>query len=95
MRSARVFLLLTIGLTPLAPAIGQAEGLRLSGSTMNRGSLFKSQTALLDGRLAKQYENSGRLKPNADKGTDATAPQYSGTYNGAHLKVARAAAQKY
>lgn len=96
MRSARVLLTLAIGLAPLTPGPGLAEGLRLSGSTMNRGALFKAQSALLDGRLAKQYENSARLRPNADKATDeAATPQYRGTYNGAHLDVAKAAARKY
>ena len=76
-----------------------AEGLKLSGSKKNRTALFKSQAALLDGRLAKQYDFSDRLKPNAPKekgaSDSAALPRYKGNYKGAYLEVAKAAARKH
>lgn len=78
----------------MLPAFASAEGLNLSGSKKNRGSSFKAQTALLDGRLAKQYEDSARLKPGAKKGVaEVAAPQYSGKYKGEYIEVAKAAAR--
>lgn len=83
----------------LSTAAG-AEGLKLSGSKKNRTSLFKSQAALLDGKLAKQYNFSERLKPNAPKKgvgeeTVAATPRYKGNYKGEYLEVAKAAARKH
>ncbi len=76
-----------------------AEGLRLSGSKKNRASLFKSQTSLLDGRLAKQYDGSKRLRPDFKKddasSAESTSRSYSGKYKGAYLELARAAARKH
>ncbi|WP_420841720.1 lytic transglycosylase domain-containing protein [Gemmobacter caeruleus] len=76
-----------------------AEGLRLSGSSKSRATLFRSQTALLDGRLAKQYSGSTRLKPNAPKLEEAAAPTatpaYRGAYKGQYLEIAKAAARKH
>lgn len=75
-----------------------AEGLKLSGSKKNRASLFKSQMALLDGRLAKQYDGSKRLRPDFNKdevADDSTQVSYRGNYKGAYLEVARAAARKH
>ncbi len=99
----RVIFTLTLSVT-LAATLGavgsvQAEGLKLSGSKKNRAALFSSQAALLDGRLAKQYEFSNRLKPNAPKDSasvETTAlPRYKGNYKGAFLEVAKAAARKH
>ena len=82
---------------PVAPAA--AEGLKLSGSNESRNALFKSQTSLLDGRLAKQYSGSVRLKPNAPKVTVATTsvaiPRYSGRYKGQYLETAKSAARRH
>lgn len=73
-----------------------AEGLTLSGSSKNRVSLFKSQTALLDGRLSEQYENSDRLKPRAEADIeDASAVRYKGNYKGKYLETAKAAARQH
>lgn len=82
------------------PALAEAEGLRLSGSRKNRTALFRSQTALLDGRLAKQYDYSERLKPNAPKDagkTDANLAslRYKGSYKGEYLETAKAIARKH
>lgn len=92
--------LATLSGIPLAVAgMAHAEGLTLSGSSKSRNVLFKSQTALLDGKLAKQYEFSSRLKPNAPKtkgAVDTTAlPRYKGNYKGAYLEAAKAAARKH
>lgn len=59
---------------------------------------MKSQMALLDGRLAKQYEGSSRLRPDADKislTTDGPLPRFTGSYRGEYLETARAAARKH
>ena len=81
----------------LAPALAGAEGLRLSGSKKFSGSALRSQLALLDGRLAKQYENSDRLKPNSKKSAsdEATLVRFTGSYKGAYLEIARSAARKH
>jgi soluble lytic murein transglycosylase-like protein len=75
-----------------------AEGLVLSGSSKSRLTLFRSQTELLDTRLARQYENSVRLTPHYRKDAAADAgviPSYSGRYRGEYLALAKAAAQKH
>ena len=85
-----------MGLILVSASAASAEGLLLSGSQKNRNNLFKSQTKLLDGRLAKQYEESVRLQPKA-KVTIEDAPnlRYSGSYKGEYLDVAKAAARKH
>nr|WP_149142452.1 lytic transglycosylase domain-containing protein [Gemmobacter caeruleus] len=96
MRRTAVTIALLVSLIA-APAM--AEGLRLSGSSKSRATLFRSQTALLDGRLAKQYSGSTRLKPNAPKLEEAAAPTatpaYRGAYKGQYLEIAKAAARKH
>ena len=95
MRRTAVFVAILAGLFS-GPAI--AEGLNLSASSKSRLTLFKSQAALLDGRLAKQYSGSNRLKPNAPEDgevTDASLPAYRGNYKGAYLENAKAAARKH
>ena len=83
----------------VTPAL--AEGLRLSGSTKSRNLLFRSQTSLLDGRLAKQYEGSSRLKPNAPKEDEAqpaavaAVPKFRGSYKGEYLEIAKSMARKH
>ncbi len=89
---------LVVGIGLAMPLMAEAEGLKLSGSKKNRASLFKSQTSLLDGRLAKQYDGSIRLRPNYKKeeaGAESTEVSYRGNYKGAYLEVARAAARKH
>lgn len=81
-----------------APAA--AEGLNLSRSSMSRNAIFKSQTALLDGKLAKQYSGSVKLTPKYKAGeaegdlTEAV-PRYKGSYKGKYLEVAKTVARKY
>ena len=95
----RVIFALTLGAALTTAGLAQAEGLKLSGSKKNRTALFASQAALLDGRLAKQYDFSNRLKPNAPKDgakVETTGlPRYKGNYKGAYLEVAKAAARKH
>lgn len=93
-----VFIALLGGIA-LAPMAG-AEGLRIGGSKKNRTDVLKSQLALLDGRLAKQYKDSVRLTPNYDdkkpKGETSTAiPGYRGKYKGEYLAMAREAAVRH
>ena len=73
----------------------QAEGLRLGGSgAKSRAALFRSQVALLDGKLSQQYSNSSRLKPGTGQDGVLRA-HYSGRYRGQYLTMAKAAARKY
>lgn len=74
-----------------------AEGLNFSNSKRNRASLLKSQMALLDGRLASQYEGSRRLHPDAvlARAEDGPLPRFRGSYRGAYLETARAAARAH
>ncbi|MCW1917708.1 lytic transglycosylase domain-containing protein [Rhodobacter sp. KR11] len=89
-RGAALFVVLGLAMT----AQSHAEGLVLGGSR-DRSAVFRSQVALLDGRLSQQYSASDRLKPGAEKDKDATKVVYSGRYRGEYLDVARAAARKH
>ena len=73
----------------------RAEGLTLSGSGMSRTALFERQKDLLDGRLAKQYSGSERLKPKSENDGDEILPAFRGNYRGEYLEVAKAAARKH
>jgi soluble lytic murein transglycosylase-like protein len=78
------------------PAV--AEGLKLSGSTKSRSSLFASQSALIDEKLAKQYSGSVKYTPTYEKGEAAVeeaVPAFRGSYKGEYLEVAKAAARKH
>lgn len=66
-----------------APAL--ASGLRLGAAGASRADTFRSQTRLMDTRLARQY-----AAPEA-----APTAAYSGSYRGDFLPVARAAAQRH
>ncbi len=84
-----------IGLALLAAGPGLAEGLKLSGGGKGSAS-FASKSALLDGRLATQYEFSERLKPDYDpEAGDAPEVTYQGNYKGAFLDLAKAAARRH
>lgn len=89
---------LAFGLGQAMPAM--AEGLNLSSSSKSRNTIFKSQSALLDGRLATQYSGSVKLTPEykagkvAALGTEAV-PKYRGSYKGEYLAVAKAMAAKH
>jgi soluble lytic murein transglycosylase-like protein len=74
-----------------------AEGLKLTGSSKSRNTIFSTQTRLLDGRLSQQYEDSARLRPDAgiEIVTEEVVPSFRGRYRGEYLAVAKAAAAKY
>ena len=63
-------------------------------STMSRSGLLPSQTAILDGRAATQYQNSSRLLPPRTEGFGVTAA-YTGGYRGPFLQIARRAAAQH
>ena len=86
-------LLALIGMGP-GPA-AHAEGLTLSGSGASRLAIFERQKDLLDGRLAKQYSGSERLKPKREGEEDGPLPAFRGNYKGEFLEVAKAAARKH
>ncbi len=83
-------ILVAVILAATLPAAAAAQG--LSGSTKNRTDLFQSQTRLLDGRLARQYEGSSRLLPRPESGG---IPAYRGAYRGPFYQMARAAAARH
>lgn len=61
---------------------------------MSRSGLLQSQTSVLDGRAAQQYENSVRLLPPRAEGV-TIMPVYQGGYSGPYLRLAQAAATKH
>ena len=79
--------------TSLLVMVSMGQGTAQSGVSNDRLKMLKSQSKFLDGRLATQYANSTRLKPNAD--TITILPRYTGNYSGVHLSSARAAARKH
>jgi soluble lytic murein transglycosylase-like protein len=88
-----------MALLALAPIAAEAEGLNLTGSTKSRTALFESQSELIDRKLKKQYSGSVKFTPKYKKGEETAAaegiPAYRGSYKGAYLAVAKAAAQKH
>ena len=81
----------------LAPVSSSAEGLTVSTASRSRDALFRSQTRLLDTRLAVQYEDSARLRPKAAASatTEGALPGYSGRYRGQYLDLAKTAAARH
>lgn len=88
-----------VALTPVAVPVAQAEGLVFArGSSKSQSSVRRNQFDLLDGRLAGQYANSARLRPDAPKGglaEPAAVPRYAGRYKGEYLVAAKAAAARH
>ncbi|MEN9410216.1 MAG: hypothetical protein RL216_2190 [Pseudomonadota bacterium] len=94
MRNLAFAAVVTLG--AVAPgSIAVAEGLTLSGSSLSRNAIFERQKDLLDGRLAKQYSGSERLKPKREGEEDGPLPAFRGSYKGEYLEVAKAAARKH
>lgn len=82
----------------MLPFSAFAEGLSANKFGKDRLSIFKSQTRLLDTRLATEYSDSVRLTPHFKKSKGADSgliPVYAGNYRGAYLAQAKAAARKY
>ena len=95
---ARAALVIVVAATAALSAPAFAEGLRLSGSTKSRNAIFSSQTSLLDGKLAKQYSGSDKLKPKSEKAKGAdgeNVPRYAGKYKGEHLEHAKSVARQH
>lgn len=87
----------------LAAGDAAAQGLQLAGaSSKSRQSQFERQTRLLDNRLATQYQQSRRLRPDAGRevttttvvALEAAIPRYTGRRT-AYLPHAQAAARKH
>lgn len=79
-------------LTIVGIGTAYADGLTLSRK--GRAALFKSQTAVLDGRAAQQYSHSSRLKPDAE-GDIGAIPAFHGRYSGPYLEMAKNAARRH
>ena len=78
-------------------AIFATDALAQQVSSRSRTALFKSQTAVLDGRASQQYSNSVRLQPprvDIPYGGQSNVA-YSGRYRGQYLDMARAAARRH
>ena len=91
-RSTRSLGILAL-IAALAGTASFAEGLKFGGNALkNRTALFRSQVALLDGKLADQYSN---VALNKSGERDVTRLRYSGKYRGQYLDMAKAAARKY
>lgn len=86
-------LIATLG---LSAGMAGAEGLVLGGGGgQSRMDLFRKQSRLLDGRLARQYEASARLKPESENAGDESIPAWGGSYKGQYLDEAKAAAAEH
>ena len=85
--SGKIAILFVIAAALSAPPAA-ASGLRLGGSGASRADTFRSQTRLMDTRLARQYSASvpGSAAPNVT---------YQGNYRGEYLAHARSAARRH
>ena len=72
-----------------------AEGLSFAPKGASRSQTFRSQAALLDGKLSAQYAASARLLPKSAAVSSVAIPAYSGRYRGEFLAKARAAAARH
>ena len=95
-RNAKISALLVVAVLAV-PGVALAEGLRLSGGKVSKTALMRTQMALLDGKLAAQYDNSTRLKPTSSRSSSPSVVplRFSGVYKGAYLQKARSAARKH
>ncbi|WP_294613580.1 lytic transglycosylase domain-containing protein [Roseovarius sp.] len=85
--------LLAVGLA--LPGIAGAEVL----SSKSRGTLFKSQTNVLDNRARQQYNSSVRLQPQRVNTPtmwgDTAVPHFNGAYRGPYIDMAKQAARRH
>jgi len=94
-RTLVVSALLGLGVLAGFNAVALAEGLKFgANSHKSRTAVFRSQVALLDGKLADQYSNVSLNRSGAGDG-DVTRLHYSGKYRGLYLEMAKSAARKY
>lgn len=93
----RVILGAALAVLALPSAEAFAQG--LGRAPQGRDAVFKQQTRLLDSRLARQYENSSRLRPrgksSATVSSSGMIPAYTGRYRGEWITAARSAAQRH
>jgi soluble lytic murein transglycosylase-like protein/DNA-binding CsgD family transcriptional regulator len=90
------FALSGLALSWASPGLG--EGLVLPKSnTTSRSASLASQLSVLDTRAAKQYSASIKLTPGGKDAAKLSAalPSYSGSYRGAYMDTARAAARRH
>lgn len=97
MSVARLGLAVALAMAIAAPVA--ADGLRLSGSSSkSRAEQFARQTRLMDSRLASQYQQSARLRPNGAGSIEVALNERIPAYRGKksqYLPHARAAARKH
>ncbi|WP_299815014.1 lytic transglycosylase domain-containing protein [uncultured Jannaschia sp.] len=76
-------------------ATGAAEAQTFS--SRSRGTLFESQTALMDRRLSSQYAHSDRLAPRRPElpGGGENIPRYNGNQRSAYVGTARSVARRH
>lgn len=91
-------ILVSIGFAGLLATAVHGQGLKPAAK--GRDAAIAQQMRLLDTRLAKQYANSSRLRPDAKKTATASTsgiviPRYTGKARGEWVQVARAAAQRH
>lgn len=89
------FLPYVIGLSVGCIASAPLQAEELIFGTKSRGSIYKSQLDVLDGRAAVQYSGSVSLKPATIAIPSAAGLPYTGSYKGEYLAIARATAQRY
>ncbi|MCU0827983.1 MAG: lytic transglycosylase domain-containing protein [Tabrizicola sp.] len=98
-KEKRIGQIVVIGVSlALTSGAALSEGLKLTGSSKSRNALFESQSALIDGKLAKQYSGSVKLTPKYKQGeavAEEAVPAFRGSYKGEYLEVAKAAARKH
>lgn len=94
MTNKHISAILAFALATTGAVSVHAEALNLSSK--NRASLFRSQTAVLDGRASQQYAGSARLQPkSATVSTSGTIPSFRGRYRGPYLEMAKDAAKRH
>lgn len=89
---------LTVLISGLPLDQGRAQGLNLSGNSgTSRLDTMRAAGRVIDGRLSEQYSASIRLLPNPEAATawQGNIPRYTGSYQGAYLALARAAARRH
>ena len=64
-------------------------------SSRSRGTLFESQTSLMDRRLSSQYAHSSRLAPTRPELPGEAIPRYDGNLRSAYIGHARSAARRH
>ena len=87
----------TWGAVLIAAVLGAGAAEAQTFSSRSRGTLFDSQTALMDRRLSSQYAHSSRLAPTRSElpGAGAAIPSYTGSLRSAYIGHARSAARRH